>query len=189
MATKTDKNDDLLPAGATFGGADDGTAEGPIRINLSDAEYETEGRTFEPIPAGRYHVAIYEIKLERVSKGDNVGKPMWNIQLRILDGPQEKRVLFARVMLWGGAAYGLTQLLKATDLWTGDKEIQVPPADDLIGKDIDISVVRQLDKYAMNPDNGYTPDQGKLYKNEVKSFLKHAEVAASQQSSGGSLMP
>jgi len=194
MATsKTPEPDvDLLPPGATFGDGPGVADEGPIRINFSEEEASSEARDFAPIPAGKYRVRITDGKLEHSKSEKNPGKPMYNLRLDIQEGAYEKRVLFLRVMLWTGAGYTLSQLLQAV---TGEKpkpgvEIVVPSIDELIGKELVVSVVRKLDSYAMKPENGYDPAQGQIYKNEVKSiFSADTAVAGASQSTGGSILP
>lgn len=162
---------------------------GEIRVDFSSEEAASEGKSFDPIPTGKYHVAVYDCKLEKCGPSSkNPGKPMWNMQLKIQDGEYADRVVFTRIMLFEGALYSLAQFEKA---FRGieikaQKGYKVPSPQEIIGLEGTAIVRKQVDKYAI--DNGEWDGNGpKPMKNEVKGFQP---VDAAKASAGSaSLMP
>jgi hypothetical protein len=141
-----------------------------IRVNFSDQEASSEARDFDALPTGKYHVIITDGSLEEVGESSkNAGKPFWNLELTVQDGPYEGRLLWTNVMLFDGALYSLSQLMKALDY--GDinaGDFEVPELEEIIGKDITVGARKQIDKYQMEKQG---VDE-KLYKTEVKNFRK-----------------
>lgn len=162
-----------------------------LRVDFSSEEAASEARDFDPVPSGKYHVKIVEIELKACGPNSkNPGKPMWNVKMAIQEpNPYAGRNLWSNVMLFAGAGYSLAQLMKATGYEVSEGQIKVPPADDLIGVDLIVNVVKQVDTYKMEQD----PGGDRLYKNEVKGFKAYDEseatVGSSTGSAGGSLLP
>jgi len=106
-----------------------------IRVNMSAQEGKstTQG---EPLPSGLFRMAITNCSLEKVKnppqpgKKDNRGKPMFVIELTVQDGDYEDRPAWTNVMLFDGALYSISQMLKAQGVEVkevGDAaEFQVP---------------------------------------------------------------
>jgi hypothetical protein len=145
-----------------------------LRVNFSTEEASSEGRdSFEALPSGRYPVVIFDGETRRVkdnAKG-NKGKPFWNLQFAVTEDMEwcTNRRFFGSVMLFKGALYSLSQLMKALgeDIDAGD--FKVPPIDDLFGQEIEISVQKVKDTYKMDRDG--IPANEPIYKNEVKGYF------------------
>jgi hypothetical protein len=93
------------------------------------------------VPAGSYNATIFDVKQETVKSGPNEGKPRFNIQFRISDGPSENRRVFGYVALYKAGDYWKTQaFFKALgyDLTAG--EFVVPSPQELSGKPIGVRV-------------------------------------------------
>jgi len=75
-----------------------------ISLNVDQETFDSAGRSFEPVPVGKYKVSIFAIGEDTVKTGDNVGKSRLKFQFRIADGEvaadgsrQQNRRLFADV--------------------------------------------------------------------------------------------
>jgi hypothetical protein len=106
------------------------------------------------------------------------------------DGKYENRKFWGNVMLWEGALFSLSQLLKATGfedrVTPGSKTNgKIPQAEELMGKQLVINVVKTRDSYKER-ENG---DGVKLFKNEVKGYAKAGTGTGSATSGGDSLLP
>lgn len=102
-----------------------------IRVNMSSKEGKSV--TLQPLPSGKYLVAVTDCDVQEVSKGDNEGKPMFNLELTVQEGDYEGRKLWTYVMLFDGALYSISQMLKCVGVEVkelGEKaEFQVPGYD------------------------------------------------------------
>ena len=107
--------------------------DGGIRVNMSAKEGKSA--TLEPLPNGKYLMAITDIEVDTIKPGgegkpENVGKPMFKIELTVQDGDYESRMAWTNVMLFDGALYSVSQMLKAQGIEVkeiGDRaEFQVP---------------------------------------------------------------
>jgi hypothetical protein len=198
MARK-DQNDgltvtdaDLLPDGADFEpDGDDGDFDiNNLRVNFSEKELASEARDFTPLPAGKYHVTMSDVTVERCGpKSKNPGKPYYGIELTVQDGKYEGRKLFTNCMLFSPALYTLVQILKALGLPTDGK---VPTPDELQGQHFIVSVKNMVNQYKVEQD-GWSPEDGpKPRKNEVGAFFRWtggASQSAVSPSTGDSMLP
>lgn len=174
------KNEALLPDD-TDNSADDVDVSN-LRVNFSDEEAASEARDFEPIPGGKYAVKITDYEIRKSTSEKNFGKPYWALTLTVQDGKYEGRKLWTNVMLFNGALYSLSQLLKAIGREDALKSGQIPSGDELLGKDVVVVVAKQRDTYK---EEQYG-DGEKYFKNEVKGFKS---ANALQTSGEGSLLP
>lgn len=147
-----------------------------LHVNFTDQEASSEARDFTPIPSGWYHVALTDGSIEECGpESKNAGKPYWKVELTVQDGPYENRKVFSNVMLFDGALYSLSQLLKACGYDVESGTLEVPTIDELIGKTFEIRVKVQAatEKYDA--------------RNDVKGFrvMQHA----SGVSTGSSMLP
>lgn len=93
------------------------------------------------VPAGSYNATIFDVKQETVKSGPNEGKPRFNIQFRISDGPSENRRVFGYVALYKAGDYWKTQAFFKSlgyDLTAGT--FTVPTPQELSGKPIGVRV-------------------------------------------------
>lgn len=179
------KNDSLLPEDT----ADDTSFDvSSLRVNFTDQETESEARSFEPLPTGEYTVCIVDWEVRRSTSSKHNGKPYWSLQLKVQDGPYESRSVFTNVMLFEGALFSLSQLLKATGFEDRLKTGVIPNCDEIIARGPFVAVVRkQVDKYKIEQGE-WTPESGepKPMKNEVKGFKSLDQLKAG---SSNTLMP
>lgn len=94
-----------------------------IVLNVDQAEFDSAGRTFTPVPAGDYTVTIFSITDDVVKEGDNKGKARLKFQFRINDGEtdsngnnQGNRRLFADINTFGGKSKETGKQLPPFDL-------------------------------------------------------------------------
>lgn len=137
--------------------------------------------SFDAIPNGNYAATIFSIKAgefgdPKPGKGNNKGKPFWNVQYRISDGQYTNRRLFQMVGLFekwaspdnpepnedGAVNFTLPQFLTAigVDL---DEEVKLPSVDEIQGTEVTINVgtreyngTKQNEIKRVNPKGGAT---------------------------------
>jgi hypothetical protein len=104
-----------------------------IRVNVSEQEDKAGAR--EPLPAGKFHVAVTDVQLVESQSDDNLGKPMLAFEFTVQDTPgswQEfhGRKDFTNACLWDGALYTIIMVLKAMgrydDLKDANGELDIP---------------------------------------------------------------
>lgn len=144
---------------------------GTLKVNFSEQEAASEGRSFEPIPSGEYHVKFFEAEDAESKTEKNYGKPYWKLTCVIQDGDFEDRRLWTNVMLFEGALYTISQMMKAAGLEDMLKLGEIPDFDHFVGKDAVAIVAKVRDKYKEDPDNG--GDGTPMWKNEIKGFKKY----------------
>lgn len=138
-----------------------------LRVNFSDEEAASEGRSFEPIPSGQYYCRLTDLELKECGpESKNAGKNYWAAEFTVQDGEYEGRKLWTNVMLFDGALYTLAQLLKATGYADALKTGVIPDADDLISKECIVIVKKMRDAYREQRDGDGEPQ----WKNEVKGI-------------------
>jgi hypothetical protein len=153
----------------------DGGSELSLNLNFSNEEASSEARSFEALPAGKYAVKITGIDLRRCKPGTkNAGKPYWAVEFTVQDGPYENRKVWSNVMLFDGALYSISQLLKATGLGNPSAgQFKLPSQEAFISKDVVVYVSRR----------NYTPEGGETQiQNDVKSYFS-PDTAVSAASS------
>jgi Protein of unknown function (DUF669). len=130
----------------------------PKSITFSkDVVESTQGDgSFDPLPAGNYDATIFSIKAgefgaPKEGKGDNSGKPYWNVQYRIEDGQYANRRLFQMVGLFTHWApkpgqteapvnFNLPQFLKAVGVDVEAGEVEIPDPEKLGGYPVTLKV-------------------------------------------------
>lgn len=197
MARKDDTgitvtDEDLLPEGESldYSSDEDDFDISNLRVNFSDKEMSSEARDFTPLPAGKYHVTMSDVTVQRCGPNSkNPGKPYYGIELTVQDGKYADRKLFTNCMLFSPALYTLVQILKALGK---PLDGRVPTPDELQGQHFIVSVKNMVNEYKIKQD-GWTPEDGpKPRKNEVGAFFKW-DGSTSQSSvtpgGGDSLLP
>jgi hypothetical protein len=109
----------------------------PLKVNFTDEEAGSKVR--EIPPTGEYLVAITDGEIKEVKPGrKNTGKPFWQLRLVIQDGAYAGTTLISSVMLFDGALYSFSQLMKALDYDVNTGDFKVPDLDDIIGKNVNV---------------------------------------------------
>jgi hypothetical protein len=107
-----------------------------MRINLT----EVEDRSFEAIPAGRYHLALVNFEMREVKGGGKVpaGTPMINWEFNVVsdaktgDTKYQNRKVWMNTVLTDSALFNLKALLRATGKYSDEdlsSEIDFDPED------------------------------------------------------------
>jgi hypothetical protein len=169
---------DLSPGGSWLSDGSDGEEEfdlTTLRVNFSQAEAEAE--SLPDLPAGRYLVAITEVKIKRSTSVKNPGKPYYNLTYTIQEGKYKNRKLYDNVMLFDGALYSYTQLAKAlgNSVTAGNSNVLQPQ--DLMGSIFVAKVV-------MSPAKGEY-----AARNEVKGYFPAKIGVGSTSAGSNSLEP
>lgn len=112
-----------------------------LKVNFSSEEAASEGKSFDPIPKGEYHVKITDVELRECGENSkNPGKPYWALQFTVQDGQYENSKVWTNCMLFSPALYTLSQLMKALGHNITAGEFELPDSEDLIGRDVVIIV-------------------------------------------------
>lgn len=173
---------DLMP-----GGTPEDVDLSDLRVNFSSQEAESEALDFEPVPAGKYPVAITDVEVRFCGpESKNPGKPYWAVEMTVQEGKYENRKFWGNVMLFEGALYSLAQLLKATGNQAALDSGKIPEGQTLVGKQMTITVAKVRDTYREKRDGDGTE---KFFKNEVKGYRSTTEGVAAGAGSSGSLLP
>lgn len=123
---------------------------------------EDEVAGFSPIDSGRYRATVFEISRE---VGKNSGKPYLKWCFQICEGePFAGRRLWDNTSLSDNAKWRLVQVLKACGIDVPKGRLQLNP-NDLMGKELILTVGVELDEYANDRDG--TADQ---MRNVIKGF-------------------
>lgn len=146
---------------------------GELRVNFSDKE--ASSKALDPIPRGKYYVKIFDITLASCgSQSKNPGKPYWNLECVVQDGPHEGRHLFTNVMLFNPALYSLSQMMKALGYDIQAGSFRVPNPDTLIGQEmiVKVRIKPETDEYdARNEINGFLAYDSKTPANAGEASL------------------
>jgi hypothetical protein len=160
-----------------------------LRVNFTDKEASSEARDFTPVPAGKYKAVITEDSAwaECGPESKNPGKPYWNLNLLIEEGPYSGRHIFTNVMLFDGALYSLSQLMKALGYDIESGEFEVPQLEELLTQSVGVQV--KIQAKTTDKKSGKEYDE----RNEVRGFLpadhesidNGQEAYAKAQAAGG----
>lgn len=131
------------------------------RISFSLTDEDAKGSSFEPAPAGDYDVVVDNVEEAEVKKeGPNLGKPMYVVYFKSLDesftGTQR-----TYACLWYEARFTIVDLMKATGFKVEAGELNIPEADEFIGKEVTIKLA--VEDYKTN-------DGDDAQRNAVKSI-------------------
>jgi hypothetical protein len=167
---------------------------GPVsdgfRINISEKEASSEGRSAELLPRGDYHVRCTDGSLESCGpESKNPGKPYYNLEFTVQSGPHAGRKLFTNAMLFEGALYTIVQIMKSMGLSVTEGEMEVPSIDEIVSTEFIAAVSKQNERTVGE----------KTYdaRNEIKGLRKYApdftpaglSGGGAQKSGATSLMP
>lgn len=116
-----------------------------LNLTIDQETFEDSSRTFDPVPAGRYPVTIFEIKDDTVKNGPNAGKVKLKVQFKIEEGTVASdgskvgnRRLFADINTFGGVSQKTGKKYGPFDLIALGRAIgKVESADDLASIDTD----------------------------------------------------
>lgn len=151
-----------------------------LRVNFTQQERESTAREYELMPSGTYTCNIVECKLKLSKSEKNPGKPMYAMTLVVTKGKYQRRRLWTHIMLFDGALYSFSQLMKALDQ---PLDGSVPRADFFIGKTVDVTVGTQKERPKNSEDKRpvHTIPDGEKYsaKNEIGGFKKTSSVTVS----------
>lgn len=107
----------------------------PLKVNFTDKEASSKPR--EIPPSGEYNVNITDGEVTQVKPGKkNAGKDYWKLTFVIQDGAYAGQTLISTVMLFDGALFSLSQLMKALNYPVEQGGFVVPPLSDLLGKTV-----------------------------------------------------
>ena len=109
------------------------------RISFDLTESDAEGSAFAVAPAGEYDVVIDNVEEAESKSPKNLGKPMYVVYFKSLDesftGTQR-----TYACLWYEARYTIVDLMKASGFKVEAGKLEIPDADDFIGKEVTIKL-------------------------------------------------
>jgi hypothetical protein len=152
-----------------------------LSLNVDQETFDSAGRSFEPVPVGRYKVNIFSIAADQVKSGDNAGKPRLKFQFRIADGEvaadgsrQQNRRLFADINAFEGTSkdgkptppYDLVAIAKA--MGVGQDELDDIDTDDWLGEELYLDVTWEEKKTKeSNYKESFSPKQ---YREKTRGY-------------------
>lgn len=165
-----------------------------ISLNIDDEAFETAGRNFDPVPAGKYKVNIYEMTIGEVKSGENKGKPRLNFQFRIQEGEnapdgshQGNRRLFANLNAFEtpnkkdpskiNQPFDVMAIGKAIGLTA--QQVRDIDTDEWVGEELEVTVRHVRKQHLV--DGKYVDIEPAEYREECRAFrsIGAAETAAS----------
>jgi hypothetical protein len=152
-----------------------------IKVNMSAKEATSVVQ--DPLPAGKYLIAVTDGELKFSKSAKNNGKPFYALELVVQDGKYDGRKVFTNVMCFEGALYSISQILKAdgaqvTTLGNGAdavvtfqvegfEENEIPELEYFLGKQYVVKLSIEPEKTVkVNGEDKTYPK-----KNEVKGWL------------------
>lgn len=162
-----------------------------LTLNVDQETFDSAGRSFEPVPVGRYKVSIFSIVNDEVKSGDNKGKLRLKFQFRIAEGEtsddgqkQTNRRLFADINAFEGVnkktnaptpPYDLVAIAKA--MGVGSDEMGDMDTDDWLGEELYVDVTWEEKK---TKESGYTESfSPKQFREKVRGFRSVDSVETS----------
>lgn len=145
-------------------------SEGALYVNFSEDEAASESRDLEPLPSGKYLMAITDCELKESKSAKNPGKPYYAITLTVVQdkagGRYVGRKAFSNAMLFSPALFTITHIMKALGYQVSGGKVRIPPAPELIGKELVVGGVKVNETQAKD-------DPSKTYpaKFEPKSYF------------------
>lgn len=137
----------------------------PISINLTNDEIKKAQGGFEPLAEGTYGAVIYGAKVDR---SKNSGNLMYVIDYKITEGPEGKgRKLKSWYTLAPHALFSVIGLLKATGnpyptKETPEGEFEFPDADEFIGEEVNIKIVKEPYETVDDEGNNVTRERNNV---------------------------
>jgi hypothetical protein len=156
-----------------------------LTVNMSSKE--AAAKAFDDIPVGKYNCVITDYSLEECGPNSkNPGENYYRFEFTIQDGKYEGQHLFANAMLFDGALYTISNLMKAVGFAVTEGEMEIPDGEEFVTKPVicrvGMSKAQVGDGTKENPQYPSRP--------EVKGFFpagSGTSVAAAQKK--GSLLP
>lgn len=149
-----------------------------LRVNFSEKEAASAPR--EVLPRGKYHVKITDVELRFSKSEKNNGKPYWAVEFTVQEGPHAERKIWTNAMLFEGALYTFSQLMKALGFDVSSGEFTVPDPNTLIGQDV---VVR----LKIVPPEGQYDEKNEV--SGIEAFGKDTKPGASGGGKTNALLP
>ena len=114
------------------------------------------------VPEGTYKVAVDDVEVTKIKQGENEGKPMINLYLRVVGGEFDGVTIMDRLPQTEKALFRTANFLQALGMKTPRKRIQLD-LNSLVGKYLEITAV-----------DG-TPFQGEI-RSDVRSYARVAKA-------------
>jgi hypothetical protein len=97
-----------------------------IKVNVSEQEHQSGDRNFDPLPKGKFHVAVTAVELQQSQSEAHPDEPMLNFEFTVQDTPGSwqqfaNRKDWVNACLWDGALYTIIGILKAMPSQRGNK--------------------------------------------------------------------
>lgn len=132
-----------------------------LNLNFSDQEAASEAREYSALPSGKYLVRVTDLERRESTSAKHNGKPYYTLELTVEedgtpDGQYVGQKAWWNVMMFPGALYGLSQLMKSWDLVPNRDP--VPPAEEWLGKQL---VMIGSQEQAKTKAEGETDKDGK----------------------------
>lgn len=186
-----------------------------LTINLSGqtVQEESQGTPFEALPAGTYNATLYDVEKSEYGKNSaNAGRPNYQLEIRIKDGEFADRRLWTHIPLFlewapkagqekGADAFAFYAFFGPLAGKTpkefraevkeivenGDGNLKLPTPEQLLGKEVVITVNNKADAWAYNRAKEENPeaelDPEKYRRNDITAYALPAK--SPQGATGG----
>lgn len=166
---------------------------GRLTLNVDKADFDSAGRSFDPVLPGDYKVTIFSITDDTVKSGANAGKPRLKFQFRIADGEtdsngtnQGNRRLFADINAFNGTSkkdgkevppFDLVAIAKAMGATLEEINSGEVDTDDWLGEELQVTVKWQRKQHQV--DGKWVDIEPAEYREQVRGFRSMDSVAES----------
>ena len=163
-----------------------------LTLNVDQADFDSAGRSFEPVLPGDYAVTVFSITDDTVKNGPNAGKARLKVQFRINDGEtdsngtnQGNRRLFADINTFGGKSKDTGKELPPFDLVALGKALGTSleelnngfDTDEWQGEELQVTVVWKRKQHQVN--GSWVDIEPAEYRENVRGFRSLESVAES----------
>lgn len=161
-----------------------------LALNVDKADFDSAGRSFDPVLPGDYKVTIFSITPDEVKNGDNKGKPRLKFQFRIAEGEvdsngttQTNRRLFSDINAFEGTSkegkkvppFDLVAIGKAVGLTA--EELADCDTDDWLGEELQVTVKWQRKQHKVG--DKWVDIEPAEYREQVRGYRSLESVAES----------
>jgi len=161
-----------------------------LTLNVDKADFDSAGRTFDPVLPGDYKVTIFAITPDEVKSGDNKGKPRLKFQFRIAEGEvdsngttQTNRRLFSDINAFEGKTkdgkvappYDLLAIGKAVGV--SSEDFADCDTDDWLGEELQVTVKWGRKQHKVG--DKWVDIEPAEYREQVRGFRSLESVAES----------
>jgi hypothetical protein len=105
-----------------------------LRVNFTEGEAEAVARS--PLPVGRYKGFVTKVDPRQSQSEKNHGKWYYSVEMTVNGGDKDGQKAWTNAMLFEGALYTISQLMKACGFPVSQGELEIPGPEAFVGKEV-----------------------------------------------------